>query len=127
MIDDLFDNKMEKILKKRTKQVAIDVWHNCQKIDNKFYDFKRQLIRCSSSVGANYRAACRAKSDRDFLNKLKIVEEELDETMYFIELLCEIEPIQKKMWENTFKESNELTAIMVASIGTIREKLNQSK
>ena len=68
---------MEKVLKQRTKSIAIMVWQNCQKLGNEFYDYKRQLIRCSSSVGANYRAACRAKSSRDFLNKLKIVEEEL--------------------------------------------------
>ncbi len=75
---------MEQILKNRTKSVAIMVFNNCQKTGNEFYDFKRQLIRCSSSVGANYRAACRAKSNADFLNKLKIVEEELDEAMYYL-------------------------------------------
>ncbi len=114
---------MEEKLKKRTKSVAVDVWNNCQQIDNKFYDFKRQLIRCSSSVGANYRAACRAKSDRDFLNKLKIVEEELDETMYFIELLQEIDTTQMELWNNVYKECNELVSIMVASIKTVRNKL----
>ncbi len=75
---------MEQILKNRTKSVAIMVFNNCQKTGNEFYDFKRQLIRCSSSVGANYRAVCRAKSNADFLNKLKIVEEELDEAMYYL-------------------------------------------
>ena len=83
---------MEELLKKRTKNIAIMVWKNCQNTGNEFKDYKNQLIRCSSSVGANYRAACRAKSGRDFLNKLKIVEEELDETMYFIELIIEIKP-----------------------------------
>jgi len=95
---------MEKALKNRTKHLAIDVWNKCQKIDNKLYDYKRQLIRCSSSVWANYRAACRAKSDRDFLKKLKIVEEELDEAMYFIELLQEIDSSQKKLWKTPIKK-----------------------
>lgn len=76
---------MEKIIQDRTKKLAVDVWKICQDLGSEFYDYKRQLIRCSSSVSANYRAACRSKSGADFLNKLKIVEEELDETMFFIE------------------------------------------
>lgn len=101
------------------------VWQNCQKIDNEFYDYKRQLIRCSSSVGANYRAACRAKSSRDFLNKLKIVEEELDETMFFIELIIEIKLELKSLWDKVYNESEELLKIIVKSIGTVRAKLNK--
>lgn len=81
---------MQQQLKDRTKQIALTTWKNCQYLDSEFYDYKRQLIRCSSSVGANYRAACRAKSDRDFINKLKIVEEELDETMFFYRIDCGI-------------------------------------
>ena len=102
------------------------VWHNCQKLGNEFYDYKRQLIRCSSSVGANYRAACRAKSSRDFLNKLKIVEEELDETMYFIELITEIKPELNSLWKKPYNESEELLKIIVKSIGTVRSKINKS-
>ncbi len=118
---------MEQILKNRTKSVAIMVFHNCQKIGNEFYDFKRQLIRCSSSVGANYRAACRAKSDADFLNKLKIVEEELDETMYFIELITEINPELSEIWQKSYNESEELLRIIVKSIGTVRQKIRNKK
>ena len=55
-----------------------------------------QLIRSSSSVGANYRAANRAKSDKDFINKLKIVEEETDESMYWLELFIEISEVNHK-------------------------------
>ncbi len=55
-------------------------------LTKEFRDYKGQLIRCSSSVGANYRAACRAKSTRDFINKLKIVEEELDESLFLLKL-----------------------------------------
>jgi four helix bundle protein len=51
----------------------------------------RQIIRLATSIGANYRAACRAKSTPDMLNKLKIVEEESDETIYWLELLQEID------------------------------------
>ncbi len=116
---------METVLKNRTKSVAKMVWLNCQKTGNEFYDYKRQLIRCSSSIGANYRAACRAKSSRDFLNKLKIVEEELDETMYFIELISEIKPELNTLWEKSYDESEELLKIIVKSIGTVRSKLNK--
>ena len=85
----------------------------------------RQLVRCSSSVGANYRAACRAKSNADFINKLKIVEEETDESIYFLELLYEIDKgKQKDQIQALLLEANELLSIYVASIKTIREKVN---
>ena len=68
---------MKEKLKERTKKLAIDCWYLCQKypITREYDAFCKQLIRCSSSVGANYRAACRAKSTADFINKLKIVED----------------------------------------------------
>ena len=72
---------MKKELLQRTKKFAIEVWKLCQMLPKEFRNYKGQLIRSSSSVGANYRAACRAKSTRDFINKLKIVEEELDESL----------------------------------------------
>ena len=117
---------MKEELKNRTKRYAIGIWKNCEMMDNRFYDYKRQLIRCSSSVGANYRAACRAKSDRDFMNKLKIVEEELDESMYFMELIQEVNPNSKIEWKEIYGEGNELLSIMVASIKTIRSKINRN-
>ena len=101
------------------------VWHNCQNTGNEFKDYKNQLIRCSSSVGANYRAACQAKSGRDFLNKLKIVEEELDETMFSIELIVEIKPKLNSIWKNSLDESEELLKIIVKSIGTVRAKITK--
>ena len=83
----------------------------------------RQVVRSSSSVGANYRAACRAKSKADFINKLKIVEEEADETIYFLELLEELSGgRENETFKKLIKEANELLAIYVASIKTIREK-----
>ena len=76
-------------LKERTKRFALDIIKICNQFPKGtvFSVFSKQLIRCSSSIGANYRAACRAKSGADFINKLKIVEEETDETIYFLELL----------------------------------------
>jgi len=78
----------------------------------------RQLTRCSTSVGANYRAACRAKSTADFINKLKIVEEEADECLYFMDLLTALKGTDIKILETLIKEGNEILAITVASIKT---------
>jgi four helix bundle protein len=81
----------------------------------------KQLIRCSTSVGANYRAACRAKSKADFINKLKIVEEEADESAYFLDLLKELKTVKNKQIELLLKEANELVSIIVASLKTIKK------
>ncbi len=72
--------------------------------------------------GANYRAACRAKSDRDFINKLKIVEEEADESMYFLEIFEIISQKEKSEIKRLQMEANEIVAIIVASIKTMRNR-----
>ena len=84
--------------------------------------YSNQLIRSSSSAGANYRAACRAKSTPDFINKLKIVEEETDESIYFIELLEHFNP-QIEQFKHLITERNILLAITVKSLITSRETL----
>jgi len=84
------------------------------------YAYGNQLIRSSSSSGANYRAACRAKSQADFINKLKIVEEETDESVYFLELFLFFNPEYKNEFEILMKEGNELLPIVVASLKTAR-------
>lgn len=115
---------MKNTLKNRTKRFAIDCWKLCQKfpVTREYDAFCRQLIRCSSSVGANYRAACRAKSDADFINKLKIVEEEADESMYFLEIFLEVSNKEHQEIERLRKEVDELLAIVVASIKTMRNR-----
>ncbi len=80
----------------------------------------RQLVRCSTSVGANYRAACRAKSRLDMLAKLAIVEEEADEAMYWLELLAEVLPLTRARTLELHREANELVAMTVASMKTLR-------
>ena len=109
-------------LKERTKRFAINVFHICSKLPKgvAYSVFSRQLIRCSSSVGANYWAACRAKSASDFINKLKIVEEETDESIYFLELLKEITNNNEDEINSLINEANELLAIFVASIKTAK-------
>ncbi|TDD93822.1 four helix bundle protein [Flavobacterium cellulosilyticum] len=117
---------MKEIMLKRTKKFAIDCWILCSKLpkSREYNAYVNQLIRCSSSVGANYRASQRAKSAADFINKLKIVEEEADESHFFLELLLEITTIEKlnlnSNIEILIKEANELVAIIVSSIKTAR-------
>jgi four helix bundle protein len=80
----------------------------------------RQVLRSGTSVGANYRAAARAKSRSDMLNKLKIVEEEADETLYWLELLAEAQLMSEARLEPLMRETDEILAMTVASIRTLR-------
>jgi four helix bundle protein len=78
------------------------------------------MLRSGTSVGANYRAACRARSRRDFIAKLGIVEEEADETIYWIELLIESELIKRARVADLLQESDEILSIVISSIKTAR-------
>ena len=100
-------------LKLRTKKFAVDIIFLSEKLDKKYYNtiLFNQLIRSATSVGANYRSACRAKSDADFSYKIKIVEEEADESCYWLELLLEVNKNNILDVELALKESKELTAI----------------
>jgi four helix bundle protein len=112
------------MLKTRTKKFGIENAKLCEQLPQRFalYTYSKQLIRTSSSVGANYRAACRAKSFSDFINKLKIVEEETDESLYFMELIAEFESSTRQALSPLMKEADELLSIIVASINTARKK-----
>ena len=82
----------------------------------------RQLLRSATSVGANYRAACRAKSTADFISKMGTVEEEADESLYWMELLVEARIVRLDTLESLMKEADELVAITVASIKTAKRR-----
>jgi len=112
-------------LKERTKKFALDCWLLCKDVPkSREYDaWVRQLIRSSSSVTANYRSVHRAKSDKDFINKLKIVEEEADESMFWLELLLITTKDNKIEIDRLIGESNELIAITVSSINTVRKRI----
>lgn len=121
---------MDKVeLQRRLKDLAIKSAKLCLKLSyndvNKVY--KAQLIRCSSSSAANYRAACRAKSKLDFINKLRIVEEELDESMFFYEMLAEFNTVEVNELRELYKEADQLLSIIVASINTALINLEQRK
>ncbi|GAC1302613.1 MAG: four helix bundle protein [Mucilaginibacter sp.] len=111
-------------LKQRTKNYSIANARLVLGLPNNVVNrnYANQLSRSASSTGANYRAACRAKSKNDFINKLKIVEEELDETLFFLELLVELNPELTEKIAVIYKEGNELLSIIVAAINTLRGK-----
>jgi four helix bundle protein len=79
-----------------------------------------QLLRSGTSVGANYRAVCRAKSNADFINKLRVVEEECDESLYWMELLVDNDFVKQSRIKDLMAEGNEILSIVVASAKTAR-------
>ncbi len=109
-------------LKARTERFALDVMRQVESLPKtKTADILgRQLMRSGTSVGANYRSACRAKSTADFIAKLGIVEEEADETLFWLELLIESKLIQKESVESLMNEANEILAITVSSMRTAK-------
>jgi four helix bundle protein len=108
---------MDKIeLKRRTQRFAVDVIKFVEELPSKrsLNVLSNQLLRSSSSVGANYRSACKGKSSADFINKIVIVEEEADESVYWLELMEEAGLVAPNDVAALKKEANELTAIFTA-------------
>ena len=119
-------NKQE--FQKRTKQLTIRVIKMSTALPKTMAAdvTGRQIVRSASFVGANYRAACRAKSTADMINKLKIVEEEADETMFWLEVLIESNLMPESRLNELMQESNEILAMTVASLKTLRQKNRKS-
>ena len=111
-------------LKQRTKQFALRVIRMSNSLPRKTAAdvLGRQLIRSATSVAANYRSACRAKSRADFVAKMAIVEEESDESALWLELLAESEFVVGERLAALRQEAGELTAIAVSSIRTARSR-----
>ena len=84
----------------------------------------RQIIRSGTSPSANYRAACLAKSDKDFVNKMKMVEEELDETCHWLEIIMRSEIMSQARLKSLHQEASELLNIIAKSIITTRTRMN---
>ena len=105
---------MQEQIKKRTKQIGLEVIKLMDELPNKpsAWAIAKQIIRSSTSIGANYRAACRAKSIPDFINKLKIVEEETDETHYWLEIVEESGLIPSERIELLKKKSMKYFTIV---------------
>jgi len=83
----------------------------------------RQIVRSGTSPSANYRAACLAKSDKDFINKLKMVEEELDETNHWLDIIMRSQLINPSHMQTLFQESKELTGIVVKTILSTKARM----
>ena len=113
-------------LKLRTKRFALRIIKLVESLQNSRTSeiTGKQLLRSATSVGANYRAACRAKSTADFISKLSIVEEEADESIYWIEMLVESDQIKQNLVENLLDEANQILSIIVKAIKTSKEKRN---
>ena len=113
-------------LKQRTKQFGIRIVKLVEALPHNQTAsvVGRQLLRSGTSVGANYRAVCRAKSRADFIAKLGIVEEECDESLYWIEMLVETNQIKPALVADLMKEGEEILAIVVTSAKTARMKTN---
>lgn len=113
-------------MKARTKEFALRVLKVVQSLPPNLVtdSIGKQLLRSGTSVGANYRASCRAKSIPDFIHKLSIVEEEADESIYWMELLVEAQLVKENLLKNLMDEGNQIVSIVVSSIKSSKEKIN---
>ena len=115
-------------LKRRTKKFGLDIIRLVESLpkDRTCNILGGQLMRAGTSVGANYRAACRAKSPADFVSKLGTVEEEADESGFWLEMLVDAEKLETAVAAPLIQEAGELTAIAVSSINTARKSSSRS-
>lgn len=111
-------------LQARTKRFAIEVIRLCASLPPRpeLRVIGHQLIRCATSIGANYRAVCRSRSARDFIAKIGVVEEEADEAQYWLELLKELHVDRLEESSRLHREASELLAIFVASRKTAKSR-----
>jgi four helix bundle protein len=109
-------------MRRRTKAYANRIVKLCSSLPINWVaqTLGKQLLRSGTSVGANYRAVCRAKSTADFIHKLRVVEEECDESLFWMELLVDNAIIKTSRLTGLMKEANEILAIVVASAKTAR-------
>jgi len=109
-------------MKKRTRAFALRIIRLAESLPNTptANVIRHQMLRCGPSVGANYRAACRARSKADFAAKMGIVEEEADESVFWIELLIDAEIIKRARVRDLLIEADEILSITVSSIKTSR-------
>ena len=119
-----------KDLKCRTKRFTINTLDLIDTMDAKAINNKtimQQLSRSASSVGANYRATLRARSDREFIAKMNIVLEEIDESLFWMEIIQEKKLADKALLLPLMKEANEITAMTVSSLKTVNRRIQNSK
>jgi four helix bundle protein len=120
-------NKNE--LQDRLKKYAIAIVKFSEELPDKsgFRIVRNQIVRCVPSSAANYRSACRAKSTADYISKMQTVEEELDETMFWLEFILGLSEDYRLAVKPLWKEGDELLAITVSSIITTKQNNNKIK
>ncbi len=109
-------------LKQRTKQFGLRVIRLTEALPrNRVADvIGKQLLRAATSVGANYRAACRARSKADFISKIGVVEEEADESVFWLEMIVDARLMSQSRVSELLQEASELTAIFTATSRTAK-------
>jgi four helix bundle protein len=114
----------QELMKKRTKEFAKKVIDLCRQLPENREGrlIGNQIFRSGTSVGANYRSACRGRSKADFIAKLGIVLEEADESLYWLEILAETKIVKADLLTPLMKEANELVSIFVSSLNTAKKK-----
>jgi four helix bundle protein len=117
-------------LKTRTKNFTLNTFTLIDTMNQYSVNTKTiiyQLSRSASSVGANYRATLRARSDREFIAKMNIVLEEIDESLFWLEIIQEKNLANEYLLSPLMKEANEITAMTVASLKTVNKRIQNSK
>jgi four helix bundle protein len=116
-------------LKRRTKTFAVRCIRLSDALNQKRSAdvLAKQLIRSASSVGANYRSACRGRSEAEFVAKLGVVIEEADEAQYWLELISEAELIAPTRTQDLHQEASELVAIFTSAVKTTKQRISVSK
>ncbi len=111
-------------MKDRTKGFAKEIIKLCRTFPESREGrlIGNQIFRSGTSVAANYRAACRARSTADFISKLSIVEEEADETLFWLEVINEMDILDKASIDSLMQENDEIISIIVSSIKTSRKR-----
>jgi four helix bundle protein len=114
-------------LKKRTQEFGVAVIKMVDSLpNNKIGDIVgKQLLRSATSVGANYRSACKARSKADFISRIMIVEEEADESLYWMEIIRELKLLPEKQLTPLLSEANELTATFASTAITAKTNLKK--
>ena len=112
------------VMKDRTKKFAKQIIYLCRKLprNREGYLIGNQIFRSGTSVASNYRAACRGRSKAEFIAKMGIVEEEADETLFWLEVIEEVEIFDRAFISPLMRECNEILSIVVSSINTARKR-----
>ena len=112
------------IMKDRTKKFAKQIIYLCRKLpkNREGYLIGNQIFRSGTSVASNYRAACRGRSKAEFIAKMGIVEEEADETLFWLEVIEEVEIFDRGLISPLMREGHEILSIVVSSINTARKR-----